>query len=118
MRNLGFLLSVKGKKEVDEKNTAFVEVPKLNGCVCISKQDVEIVEGLVYKLSDNLIHDVDFTKLTNIPNQILKGALNGSVNLEGVKCKYKGYECKIVAFNRDAFVVVIEMNVDIYYMVQ
>ena len=118
MRNLGFLLSVKGRKEIDEKNTAFVEVPKFNGCVCISKQDIEIVEGLVYKLSDNLIHDIDFTKLTNIPSQILKGAIKGSVNLEGVKCKYKGCECEIIAFNRADYLVTIKVDADIYYMVQ
>lgn len=117
MKNLGFLLSVKGKKEVDNNNTAFVEVPKFNGHVCISKNDIEIVEGLVYKLSDNLIHDIDFTKLTNIPSQILKSVLKGG-SLEGVRCKYKGYNCEIIAFNRENDLAVIRVDSDIYYMVQ
>lgn len=117
MKNLGFLLSVKGRKELDINNTAFVEVPKFNGCVCISKEDIEIVEGLVYKLSDNLIHDIDFTKLTNIPSQTLKSVLKGG-SLEGVKCKYKGYDCEIIAFNRESDLAVIKVYADIYYMVQ
>lgn len=117
MRNLGFLLSVKGRKELDIKNTAFVDVPKFNGSVCISKQDIEIVEGLVYKLSDNFIHDIDFTKLTNIPSQTLKAVLKGG-SLEGVRCKYKGYDCEIIAFNRETDLVVIRVDSDIYYMVQ
>ena len=117
MKNLGFLLSVKGRKEVNENGVARVDVPKFNGKVVITKSDVEIVEGLVYQLSDNVIYDIDFTKLTNIPSQTLKGVLKGG-SLEGVKCKYKGYDCTILLYDADNDLVAIQLEDNIYYMVQ
>lgn len=117
MKNLGFLLSVKGKKEVNENGTAMVDVPKFNGKVVITKDDFEVVDGLVYQLSNNIIFDIDFTKLTNIPSQTLKAVLKGGT-LEGVKCKYKGYDCTIMSYNPEIDLVSIELVDNIYYMVQ
>ena len=117
MKNLGFLLSVKGKKEVNDKGSAMVDVPKFNGKVMITISDTEIVKGLVYQLSNNVIYDIDFTKLTNIPSQTLKAVLKGG-SLAGVKCKYKGYDCVIIAYNQNDDLVAIQLEDNIYYMVQ
>ena len=116
-KNLGFLLSVKGRKEINENGSAMVDVPKFNGSVLITKNDIEIVDGLVYQLSDNIIYNIDFTKLTNIPAQTLKAVLKGG-SLEGVKCKYKGYDCIILSYNSTIDLVSIQLEDNIYYMVQ